>query len=587
LKYAIPRASREWLFRWNGMTIFHQMSIVRYTQFRMARLMRLVAWCGLSLVLTAPAGALAEALPLTGSEPSAEDTQTLPEGTPATTDAVSASDVNRFDVLEYRVEGNSTLARERIEEAVYPFLGEKKTIDDVQQARAALEEAYQSAGYLTVFVALPEQQVEHGVVRLAVTEGKIERLKVSGSRYYSLGAIKAGAAELEEGMVPNFNTVQKELVGLNRNAGRKVTPLLRSGRIPGTIEAELKVDDQLPLHATVELNDRYSRDTSKTRLSAAVRYDNLWQEGHSLNLNVQMAPEVPEESRVLVATYVAPLASGNTLALYGVKSDTDVTTVGGINSLGKGVILGLRYILPLRPLPGVFHSLSLGMDYKDYQDSVLFGSSQDSNMPITYLPFTLGYDLSLVGKKDQTRIGLSTVFSLRDVVSDSAEFDAKRPGARANFAYLKADVRHQHAFDSGFILAENVSVQFTDSLLISNEQMAAGGADTVRGYPESAALGDRGWRVGLELSSPSLAGTWAPGLNELRLLGFAEAARLDFLEAAALQQSRFELASVGLGLRFRAAKRVSGALDYAWPLEDAGGVEAGDGRVHFRLGAEW
>lgn len=496
-------------------------------------------------------------------------------------------EANRFDILEYVIEGNTTLPAARIEETVYPFMGEQKTIADVQQAREALEKAYHASGYLTVFVSIPEQKVQNGEVRLQVTEGKVERLRVSGSRYYALGTIKAGAKELEEGKVPDFNQVQKELGDLNRNAGRRVTPVLRAGRIPGTIEAELKVDDQLPLHANVEVNDRYSRDTTKTRLSAAVRYDNLWQEGHSLNLNFQVAPEAPEESRVLVATYVAPLASGNTLAAYAVASDTDVTTVGGINSLGKGTILGLRYILPLRPLPGLFHSLSLGVDYKDYKDSVLLGTSQDSNLPITYLPFTLGYDLSLGGQKDMTQLGLSSVFSLRDVGNDPAEFEAKRTGARANFAYLKADLRHRHTFGNGISLAGNVSAQVTDSPLISNEQMAAGGADSVRGYPESASLGDRGWRLGLELSSPSLSGAWAPAFNELRLLGFAEAARLEYLEATALQESRFDLASVGMGLRFRAAKHVGGVLDYAWPLEDAGGVKAGDGRIHFRLGAEW
>ncbi|MHB1077283.1 ShlB/FhaC/HecB family hemolysin secretion/activation protein [Thiobacillus sp.] len=508
-------------------------------------------------------------------------------GTAAAETHAAAAEANRFDILEYVIEGNTTLPQARIEEAVYPYMGERKTIAEVERAREVLEKAYHASGYLTVFVNIPEQKVQNGEVRLQVTEGKVERLKVSGSRYYSLGAIKAGAQELEEGKVPNFNTVQKELGDLNRSAGRRVTPVLRAGRIPGTIEAELKVDDQHPLHASAEVNDRYSRDTTKTRLSAAVRYDNLWQAGHSLNLNFQVAPEAPEESRVLVATYVAPLASGNTFAAYAVASDTDVTTVGGINSIGKGTILGLRYILPLRPLPGFFHSLSLGVDYKDYKDSILLGSSQDSNLPITYLPFTLGYDLSLSGKNDQTQIGLSTVFSLRDVVSDSAEFAAKRVGARANFAYLKADFRHRHTFGSGFALAGNLSAQYTDSPLISNEQMAAGGVDSVRGYPESAALGDRGWRAGLELRSPSLAGAWAPGLNELNLLGFAEAARLYYLEASALQEERFGLASVGLGLRFRAVKRLSGALDYAWPLEDAGGVEAGDGRIHFRLGAEW
>jgi hemolysin activation/secretion protein len=552
------------------------MSNPRHTNFLKSAFLRLMTLGGLYLLNAVTGTVLAQPV-----------TATVEADTAVQAAMPPAAESNRFDILEYVIEGNSTLPQQRIEEAVYPFMGEHKTIEDVQQAREALEKAYHASGYLTVFVNIPEQKVQGGEVRLQVTEGKVERLKVSGSRYYSLGDIKAGAAELEEGKVPNFNTVQKELGELNRSAGRKVTPVLRSGRIPGTIEAELKVDDQLPLHASVEVNDRYSRDTTKTRLSAAVRYDNLWQEGHSLNLNFQVAPEAPEESRVLVATYVAPLASGNTLAAYAVASDTDVTTVGGINSLGKGTILGLRYILPLRPLPGVFHSVSLGADYKDYKDSVLFGGSQDSNLPITYLPFTLGYDLSLISQKDQVQIGLSSIFSLRDVVSDSAEFAAKRTGARANFFYLKADLRHRHVFGNGITLAENLSAQFADSPLISNEQMAAGGADTVRGYSESAALGDRGVRVGLELSSPSLAGAWAPILNELRVLGFAEAARLQYLEATALQDSRFDLASIGLGMRFRAARHVSGALDYAWPLEDAGGVVAGNGRVHFRLGAEW
>ncbi len=512
--------------------------------------------------------------------------QTPPPVSPVAAPKSAPAPPPRFDVLEYVVEGNSTLPRERIEEVVYPFLGEQKTVADVELARAALEKAYQDTGYLTVFVNLPEQQVQGGVVRLQVMEGKVDRLRVSGSRYYALGAIKAGVPDLQEGSVPNFNDVQKELTDLNRSPGRRITPLLRAGRIPGTVEAELKVDDQLPLHASVEVNNRYSRDTTKTRLSAAVRYDNLWQAGHSLNLNFQVAPENPAESKVLVATYVAPLASGNTLAAYAVASDTDVSTIGGVTSLGKGTILGLRYVLPLRPRPGLLHSLTLGVDYKAYKDTVRF-VGQDNNLPITYLPFSVGYDVSLGGEQSQTQIGLSTVFSLRNVVSDPEEFAAKRTGGRANFIYFKTDVRHTQKFSNGMSLAGNFSAQLTDQPLISNEEMAAGGADSVRGYPESAALGDRGWRAGLELHSPPLTGAWAPMLNELYLLGFVEGAHVYYLEAGAFQQNQFELASTGVGLRFRVGKAFSGGLDYAKALKSAGGVLAGDDRVHFRLGAEW
>ncbi len=37
-----------------------------------------------------------------------------------------------FDILEYRIEGNTVLARGKIEEVVYPYLGESKSIDDVE-----------------------------------------------------------------------------------------------------------------------------------------------------------------------------------------------------------------------------------------------------------------------------------------------------------------------------------------------------------------------------------------------------------------------------------------------------------------------
>lgn len=539
------------------------------------RIARIAVLSGWFVFMAAPAWAEDAALP----EPAAG--------------AAQAAVAEGFDILEYAVHGNTVLPRERIEDAVYPHLGEGKTIADVDLARAALEKAYQDAGYLTVFVNLPEQKVENGIVQLEVREGKVDRLKVTGSRYYSLGAIKALAPALEEGNVPNFHDVQKELGDLNRNPGRRITPVLRSGRVPGTVEAELKVDDQLPLHASVEVNDRYSRDTTETRLNAAVRYDNLWQAGHSLNLSLQIAPEDIDESRVLVASYVAPLDSGNVLAGYAVASDTDVTTVGGVSSIGKGNILGLRYIMPLRGRPGMFHSLSLGADYKDYDDTTRF-EDDTSNLPIAYLPFTLGYDLTLSGRKAQTQIGLSTVFGLRDLVNDQDEFESKRtngalPGGEgvANFIYFKADLKHTLQFENKMRLLGKLGLQYTDDPLISNEQMAAGGADTVRGYPESAALGDKGWRLGLELQGPSLARPTRPWLDELYFLGFAEAAGLDYLEPAAGQDDRFELASVGLGLRFKAGKHYSGALDFAQALQDAGGVEEGDSRWHFRLGAEW
>lgn len=503
---------------------------------------------------------------------------------------------NRFDLLEFAVEGNTALPAMRIEEAVYPHLGEKRAIQDVEAARAALERAYHDGGYPTVFVDIPEQEVAGGVVRLRVTEGRVERLRVSGSRYYSLGRIKAGAPELAEGKVPYFPAVQKQLAALNQAGDRRVTPLLRPGRAPGKVEVELKVDDKPPLHGGVEINDRYSANTSRTRLSASLRYDNLFQREHSLSLSAQVAPENHDESKVLSATYVWPLRGGHYLAAYGVLSESDVAALGDVNVIGNGRIAGLRYIVPLPARPGYTHSLTLGADYKDFDETVRLQGADSANTPISYLPLSLGYEGASFGEASQTRFGATLNFSLRGLADSNVEclpgmylneFACKRYRARANYAFLRLDLKHTRPLAAGWSAHGRLAAQVASGPLISSEQFSAGGADSVRGYLESTAAGDNGMVAGLELRAPSLARRWSGSMREFDVYAFAEGGSLRVRHALPGQTDRFDLLGAGLGLRFKSKSGISGALDLAYPFEDAGPVEAGDGRVHFRLGHEW
>jgi len=97
-----------------------------------------------------------------------------------------------FDILDYRIDGNTVLDVETVEQAVYPHLGPGKGIEDVEQARVALETAYRDHGYPTVVIDIPEQDVNNGQVRLKVVEGRVAFVQVTGSRYYALGKIRAG-----------------------------------------------------------------------------------------------------------------------------------------------------------------------------------------------------------------------------------------------------------------------------------------------------------------------------------------------------------------------------------------------------------
>jgi hemolysin activation/secretion protein len=501
--------------------------------------------------------------------------------------AAAAEDKPPFDVLEYRIEGNTVLPTLTIEEAVYPHLGEGKTIDDVDAARAALEKAYQDAGYLTVLVDLPEQQVKGGVVTLRVTEGRVGKLKVSGNRYYSRGAIRAKVPELAEGNVPYFPQVQTELAALSRTPDRQVTPVLKPGQSPGKLDVDLQVKDAPPLHGGVEVNNRQTPNTEDLRVAGFLRYDNLWQREHSFSLTYQTAPEDRDQTEVWSGTYVLPVAgTGWLLAGYYINSKSDVAAVGSVNVIGSGDIWGLRAIRPLPQRPGFFHSLNLGIDYKDFAETTSLLGADSFETPISYAPLTAGYSATLQGNAYESQLNAAVVLGVRDLFgNDDREFAIKRFNARANYAILRGDAVHTQRFGAWEGVGR-LALQVTDQPLISNEQFAAGGVDSVRGYLEAEQFGDNGIRGSLELRTPRFAlGEDTP--IELVGLAFLDGAHLRIKDALPGQDASITLSSIGVGLRLKAWKGLSALLDVGWPFHETQYTEKHDPRAHFRVGYEF
>lgn len=495
----------------------------------------------------------------------------------------------RFDIMEYAVEGNTLLERKRIERVVYQHLGPHKNIDDVEQARLALEQAYRDAGYQTVFVDIPEQDVRAGVVRLQVTEGRIERLRVTGSRYYSLGKITAEVPSLAAGGIPQMAQVQAELEQVNRvSPDRRITPVLRAGRTPGMVEVELKVQDELPLHGSLEVNNRNSVDTTSTRLLGSLRYDNLWQRYHSASVQYQTAPENTDEVKVLAGTYVMPfIDAASRLAFYAVKSESDVATVSDLSVIGDGNIYGVRAVFPFPAQDDFFHSLTLGADYKDFNESVTLQGADTLNTPISYLPFSARYEAMWRDGGTRTRLGVGATLSLRGVGNEQQEFEDKRFRARSNFLHLNASFSHSRELPRGFSVEGRVEGQLADSPLISNEQFAAGGADSVRGYYESQALGDDGVVGTLELQTPDLVRAGWKWPDRAQALAFVDGAKLRVREPLPGQDSDYALSSAGVGVRFTAWSHWLGNLDVAWPFQDDGDIRSGEERLHFRMAYEF
>ncbi|MFZ2991030.1 ShlB/FhaC/HecB family hemolysin secretion/activation protein [Ideonella sp.] len=514
---------------------------------------------------------------------------------PSAKPAESAPSEPRFDIWEYEIEGNTVLTVAQIERAVQPHLGPDKDMKAVEAARTALETLYQQAGFLTVLVDIPEQSVDAGVVQLRVIEGRIGSVYVAGSKYHALGQIRSRVAELSPGQVPDFNRVQAQIAALNRTEDRRVQPVIKPGLRPGTIDVELQVNDSLPFSGSVEVNNQHAKDTEFLRASAALRYNNLFQRDHSLALTLQTAPTSPDQSKVLVANYSLPTEDGQNWTFSLSLSDSEVATLGGTQVVGNGSTLGLRRSALISRSGGAAW-VSWGADLKHLREQINFGTDSIST-PVRYLPFQLAVGDQYDGEWGRIQINTSLTAAWNQLLSREVacplangstgmqdQFACKRQGGDGSFVVGRWDLRWMSAYAWG-----SPSLRFSGQMagreLISAEQFTLGGAETVRGYLESAASGDHGVLFSAEWRTPNFAELGEPGWRELRGLVFVDAGRVLTIAPPAGQAGHVNLWAPGLGLRWNSAATpgIEGAVDLAWPQHPSGDTVVGKATVHGRL----
>lgn len=536
------------------------------------------------LVLGACAAAAILAVPVSRAwAQDAPASQTPQPPAPAQQDTHSAEAAERrVDIDAYDVDGNTKLDEDTVASAVYPYLGPQRTREDVEDARAALQKAYQEQGYQSVIVEIPPQTVTAGIVKLHVVEAPVGRLRVVGSRYVVPGFVRSAVPSLAEGRVPNFTEAQNELNALNRLPDRQITPIVKAGQEAGTLDVDLRVKDTLPVHASVELNNDHSADTPPLRVLATASYDDLWQLGNTLSFTYLSAPQDVSKSQVFVGAYSAPIyGTPWLLSFSGYTSNSLTNSLGGVGVLGDGYSISGHAILSLPPIGEFADSLNLGLTY----DHFLVNSNIDpeecavinpDSVPPTsscstdsYFPMSASYSVSRTAP-DWTMDGtVSATLGIRGLGSTQRQFELSRASATTNFVHLNLDVSGMKSFWQDIQLAMHLTGQLADQPLVPTEQYAAGGLTSVRGYLQSEAIGDDGLGASVELRSPSLA-TYTPYIgsyiDDWRVFVFGDLGEAWILEPLASQQTFFRLASTGVGSRLMAAGHFSASADMAWPL---------------------
>ncbi|BCA57070.1 conserved exported protein of unknown function [Nitrospira sp. KM1] len=525
-------------------------------------------------------------------------------------DQPESDDHVTFTIKDFFVQGNNLLPPERIDSLLEPFIGKSRRFNDIEKARATLEQAYRELGYPTIAVTVPEQTVEFGIITLTVTEGRLKTIDVTDNWWFSSAYIKNKLPAVKPGALLHEPTVLKQLDTLNANPDLKVVPVLKTSDNPEQLNLELKAKDRPPLHGKVELNNRGVPTTPRLRLNAAVQYTNLFDADHAITLQTSQTPQDWGAVEVYSGNYYIPFgASEHQLVFYGATArsraqldSSPIPTGGGLDIIGNSTIAGFRYQFPLGMTGSLRHQLSVGVDYKHLGRSNAelpgTGISVTATNPLTYTPASLGYTGLARDEQGYTKLTATTRGYIAGIMpegdkdhfagdpNDPLETPGFRKGSSGSFIVVQGGIERYQVLPGDFGLTAKADGQWVNEPVVPTEQYFAGGMESVRGYREFEAVGDNAAHATIEAVSPALNKLPLEHVSRsLRFVAFYDTAYLWIRQPVPGQVGHWYLQGTGVGFRLTVSDYLRFRYDAAWTLNSGPFTPAGSYYGHFSLEA--
>jgi hemolysin activation/secretion protein len=100
--------------------------------------------------------------------------------------------------------GNTAISSDDLEEVTQPYVGQRLDLPGLEQAAEQVADYYRRKGYTLASAYVPQQDIKFGVVTIAILEGRLGDISVSGNRHYSTDFIRGSFADaMEEGVIRN------------------------------------------------------------------------------------------------------------------------------------------------------------------------------------------------------------------------------------------------------------------------------------------------------------------------------------------------------------------------------------------------
>jgi hemolysin activation/secretion protein len=447
-----------------------------------------------------------------------------------------------------RIEFDQTAVPEPVAIAARTFVDKPASKANLTALAQAMSDAYAKANVALYSILLPRQDLSDGVVHVVAIEGYVERVTFVGTmtpllRRYALAMAKE--KPLSRSTLERYLSLMRDIPG-----GTIDVQILRGSR-PGAVVLQIAV--------------------KRKRTDFALGFDN---QGPSLLGGPELRAEVHAYGALRDGdrTDLTGIASTNFKRLIyvagshstpiGFNGATLSGSVGYIktrprrsNVKGKAVTFGTVAAMPI--LRGYTRNLTatIGLDGVN-SDAALFGSilssdrtravrgaigySEVTPKAVLTLGMTVSRGLDILGARGTPDL-TETVFTK---INGRATYD--RQIGKTLFTHLKA------------------TAQYSEDRLAGSERFAVGGQDFGRAFQTAFLTGDMGAAGSAELAlRPKLAGP----LSGTELYGFVDGAVLTMVARGAFEQTDYDLASAGAGIRLAYTPRAAFQLEAARAID--------------------
>ncbi len=475
---------------------------------------------------------------------------------------------NLVEIREIRFSGNTVIGDEVLREAVAYFTDRPLSFEEMQAAAELVTATYSSKGYILARAYLPEQEIQDGVLRIAIREGILGDIETGEKKYFSPWVLKRHFEPLR-GKIVEEKSFEKSLYLSRELPGADMSMAYKKGEAPGTVDLVLDSKDNFfdAVDAGLDYNNFGAEVVSENRYGASVRvteplWGSTWGVRGVIGDDIDNSAMIAADASIPVGPYgtsvngsylTGDYALGQDLADLGLDGETEIYGFNITHPIIRKATLGL--------------DVSLGYDYKytktyvldtersiDDLDVYWASVSYDSldrffGKNLVYLAYTHG-EVNPDDDTDPSRYNGDESF-------DKVALDAARLQKIPYFDYTTLSLRFYG--------------QYADERLPPVEQILLGGYGSVRGHEPSVLLGDYGFNVSTELLIAP------PFIREKEIFGrrIAEMFQLAFFydygkiyqqDPIPGEQESDDLAGYGAGLRFY-HDRIRCKLDFALPVE--------------------